>query len=280
MIRQRGSHHTVLAGRCFCAAALLFAALAVNGCRKRVDVQAPSLDLPGPVEDLTAIRGDDTVWLNWKMPERATDKRKLKAEITVCVCRRDNDSDVCADAREPFALAPGTAGSFSELLPAALSAGAPRPLYYFINPKNHNGYSAGLINRVVTLAGAQPSPVEGLIAERERDGVLLRWTAANPEKESASTVIKLYRSHVPSGNTDENPPTPSASQPETVLEVSGASGQAFDEGARIGESYEYRVQRVARVSVNGRVLELAGLLSAPERTHGSNSSASSQAVSR
>jgi fibronectin type 3 domain-containing protein len=39
----------------------------------------------------------------------------------------------------------------------------------------------------------------------------------------------------------------------------------LDKDIRFGESYEYRAQRVARVTVNGKTLELAGPLSPPER---------------
>jgi hypothetical protein len=44
-----------------------------------------------------------------------------------------------------------------------------------------------------------------------------------------------------------------------------ASGRALDSDIRFGESYEYRAQRVARVTESGQTLELAGPLSAPIR---------------
>src|SRR5580692_8294559 len=140
--RQKTSKHNS-ALMCAGAAAVLLSALALNGCRKTVTAQPPSLDLPGPVHDLLAIRGDNTIWLNWKMPERTTNSRPIKEGITVQVCRRDGISDNCADAGDPFVLAPGASGSFTELLPAAQSSGPPRAISYFIELKNRDGKSAG-----------------------------------------------------------------------------------------------------------------------------------------
>ena len=44
-----------------------------------------------------------------------------------------------------------------------------------------------------------------------------------------------------------------------------APDRALDKDIRFGETYEYRAQRVARISVDGRTLELDGQLSAPVR---------------
>lgn len=229
-------------------AALLLSILALNGCRKTVTVPPPSLALPGPVRDLLAIRGDSTIWLTWTMPLTTTDNREIKGDITASVCRRDGISGICADAGKPLTLAPGASGSFSELLPPALSSGPARALYYFVKVENVNGKSAGLINRVATLAGASPSPVRDLTAVSEDDGVRLTWTPAPPGEEDG-TVIRLFRTPLPSD------PAP---QPGPLFDVNGDSEQAVDQHIRNGESYEYRAQRVARVTVNGQVLELAG----------------------
>jgi fibronectin type 3 domain-containing protein len=50
---------------------------------------------------------------------------------------------------------------------------------------------------------------------------------------------------------------------ETLLVEEGAEqGRAMDTTIRFGESYEYRAQRVSRVAVEGKTLELAGEFSA------------------
>lgn len=48
-------------------------------------------------------------------------------------------------------------------------------------------------------------------------------------------------------------------------EAGKGSCRALDSSIRFGQVYEYRAQRVARVTVEGKTLELAGELSAPVR---------------
>ncbi len=50
------------------------------GCGTPGAPQPPSLNLPAPVEDLSAIRTGDQVALTWTMPRRNTDKTLLKQE--------------------------------------------------------------------------------------------------------------------------------------------------------------------------------------------------------
>jgi fibronectin type 3 domain-containing protein len=52
---------------------------------------------------------------------------------------------------------------------------------------------------------------------------------------------------------------------QTLLVGPDAAGRALDKEIRIGETYEYRAQRVARVTVGSKTMELAGPLSAPVR---------------
>jgi len=193
----------------------------------------------------------------------------IKSEIIVRICRQDNMTGPCADAGKPFLLAPSATGSFSEILPAALASGTPRALYYFVELENRNGQSAGLINSVATLAGAPPSPVRGLTARMSNGVVLLCWAPAKPGEEPDSTVIRAYRKFLTQGpeKQEQRQQTLQSKQPEqnSVLEFSPASGCTVDKNIRLGESYEYRAQRIARVNVKGSALELAGYLSEPVR---------------
>jgi fibronectin type 3 domain-containing protein len=50
-----------------------------------------------------------------------------------------------------------------------------------------------------------------------------------------------------------------------MVDAGGQTGRALDKEIRFGQTYEYRAQRVARVTVDGQTLELAGELSAPVR---------------
>jgi hypothetical protein len=58
-----------------------------------------------------------------------------------------------------------------------------------------------------------------------------------------------------------------APQPEpleqNLLIEDGSQGRALDKSIHFGETYEYRAQRVARLTVDGKALELDGELSPP-----------------
>jgi hypothetical protein len=203
------------------------------------------------------------------MPKKNTDKLLLKDDVPVRICRKEG-----ARACEPaggLQLAPGVAGAFTETLPPVLAAGAPRSLSYFVELRNHIGRSAGLSNATLVLAGEAPAPVSGLVAEVRKDGVVLHWTP-----DSKKDAIRLQRKLL----TPEPAAKPKqqqgllAEKPEPVeqrllVEADEQAGRvpdrALDKDIRFGQIYEYRAQRVARLTVDGQKLELAGPLSAPVR---------------
>ena len=253
--------------------AVLVAGLTLAGCGTPAAPQPPSLNLPDRVTDLSAVRAGNQVSLTWTMPRKNTDKLLLKSNVAVRVCRREGTGGCDAAGVELF-LAPGAAGAFTETLPATLTTGPPRPLDYFVELRNRHGRSAGLSNPAQVLAGQAPPPVIGLTAEVRKPGVVLRWTALGAARESSTTEIRLHRQLL----------TPPAAKPHTGLlapqpeplgenllvascapEERAGSCRALDRSIRFGQSYEYRAQRVARVTVNGKTLELDGEFSAPVR---------------
>jgi hypothetical protein len=231
--------------------------------------QPPSLNLPAPVSNLSAVRTGDEVALTWTLPTKNTDKIALKGNITVRVCRNQTSSTSC-QAAATLELAPGTEGTFTDTLPAPLASGSPRALTYFVQLDNRKGRSAGLSNAAETLAGEAPTPIAGLAASMRREGVLLNWSAAPPG--SSPSAVRLVRKRL-SPNT-EKPASQKGSQgllappvepAERTLLVDTAAPpvRALDSDIRFGETYEYRAQRVMRIAVNGKTLELAGALSSP-----------------
>jgi hypothetical protein len=238
--------------------------LLLAGCGTPGAPQPPSLNLPDRVTDLSAARNGNRVALTWTMPRRNTDKLLLSGIVAVRVCRREGSSanEVgCAPAGE-LQLAPGLKGSFTEVLPPSLSAGVPRPLSYFIELVNHKGRSAGLSNAAVVLAGEAPAPVAGLAAQVRRDGVVLRWTS-----DQSSTAIRLERTLLtappPGPHTGPLPATPEPAEQNLLVE--SPAGTALDKNITLGNTYEYRAQRVLRQSVDGKTLDLNGELSPPIR---------------
>lgn len=238
------------------------------GCRKPHVQGPPSPELRGPVRDLAAIRGGNKLWLGWSVPNRGTGKLAVNGSVNVLVCRRESLNGPCTTAGEPLLLARGARGSFSEQLPADLASGPPRALYYFVELLDRKGRSTGFSNSVVTLAGAPPPAVQGLTAQMTPKGVLLQWKPQAAGNSPATTVVLLRRVELITAPPTQATRQASAALPppaEKDLTVAGTSSQALDTDVRSGVVYQYRAQRVVRVTVDGQTLELAGLYSSPAR---------------
>ncbi len=249
-----------------CAVTSVFTACGMPGAP-----QPPSLNLPVPVSDLSAVRTGDQVALAWTMPTKSTDKTLLKGNITVRVCRNESPSTSCT-AAATLELAPGATGAFTDTLPTPLASGTPRVLSYSVELDNRKGRSAGLSNAAQILAGQAPAGVTGLSAAMRRDAVLLRWNPAPAG--SPPTFIRMVRKRLsppaqkpaPQNITQGLLAPPAEPEEQTLLvEAEANTDRALDADIRIGETYEYRAQRVARVTVNGQTLELASALSPPQR---------------
>lgn len=260
----------------------LVAGMALTGCGTPAAPQPPSLNLPDKVTNLAATRAGDAVSLTFTMPRKNTDKLLLKGKIDVRLCR-EVGTGVCVSAGE-IELTPGEEGVLADTLPAELSAGAARPLSYFVELRNHNGRSAGLSNAAIVLAGQAPAPVAGFTAEIRKNGAVLRWT---PEGSSTETAVRLHRrllnppaakGTAESTETAEGgekqqgilAPPPEPVELSLLVEPNASgnpanAGRALDKSVRFGESYEYTAQRVARVSIDGQTLELPGAFTAPVR---------------
>lgn len=228
--------------------------------------QPPSLKLPDRVPDLDAVRAGNRVTLTWTMPKRDTDKVALKGPVTVVICRREENSaqNACQPAGQ-VSVAPGAKGEFADALPAAFASGAPRGLTYFVELKNRRGRSAGLSNAAVVVAGAAPAPVENFSTSPRKNGVALAWTAGD-----SSESVRLYRKLVSalvakSGKKKSEPLSAPRAPEEQKLLVDSDSGRALDSSVEYGDVYEYRAQRLVRVTVDGKTVELGGEITAPVR---------------
>jgi hypothetical protein len=251
----------------WCALAIALA-LAAAGCGTEGAPQPPSLNLPDKVTDLAAVRAGGQVSLSWTMPTKNTDKLLLKGDVAVRVCRRLDTAEDCATAGT-LELAPGAEGRFVDALPAALAAGNPRVLTYSVELENRKGRSAGLSNAAPVLAGRSPAAITGLKAEVRKEGVVLSWNTASEETDSMAVRLdrKLLTPPAQAKSQQGFLAQPAEPIERSLLVEAGASpaGRALDREIQFGNVYEYRVQRVIRVDVNGKTLELAGELSPPVR---------------
>ena len=254
----------------------------MTGCGTPAAPQPPSLKLPEQVQDLTAVRAGDVVTLHWTNPKKTTDHLLIQGSISAQICRMGS-AGACETAGQTSAM-PGAQTEFHETLPAALLAGEPRGIRYFVELKNTKGRTAGPSNMAEILAGSAPGPVAGLTAEVRADGVALHW-----DNGDAATTVRLHRKLLTlpvakdkSGKTSGQKPgqkTGLAEAPKEPIEsdlivekpAAGVRSGALDDTARFGESYEYRVQRVTRIKAGGTAqegeaaLELDGPFSTPVR---------------
>lgn len=235
-------------------------AIGMAGCGTPGAPLPPSLNLPDRVADLSAVRTGNQVALTWTMPKRTTDRVALKGDVAVDVCWREGAGG-CVPAGGK-SVAPGVAASFLGTLPDALTVGEPRPVSYYVELKNRLGKSAGLSNAAVVLAGQAPAPVTGLQAEVRKQGIVLRWNAAD-----AAESIRLKRTllDAPALKAKEGPLAPPAEAAALDLTVEHDGGVAMDKGIVFGRNYEYRAQRIARITSEGKTVELLGEVSAPVR---------------
>jgi hypothetical protein len=249
-------------------------ASALAGCGMPGAPLPPSLNLPVPVNDLSAVRTGGQVALSWTMPAKTTDKVLLKGNITVRVCRNESAESRCSIATT-LQLAPKADASFTDTLPSPLASGPPRVLSYLVELVNRKGRSAGLSNSAAILAGEAPPAIENLSAQMRKDGVLLHWASAPTE--SSPVAVRLVRRLLtpPAKKSNQGPSAQPAEPLEQTLLVEAASpadhapdagpNASIDNSIRFGQTYEYRAQRVARIAVGGSTLELAGPLSPPLR---------------
>src|ERR1700757_1098900 len=111
--------------------------LIAAGCAAPAAPQPPSLKLPAPIDDLTAVRYGNEVRLHWIMPKRATDKVLLKGAQEARICRAIENSPCEVAANQSFK--PGASADFIDHLPSVAASGPARPLTYTIELLNING---------------------------------------------------------------------------------------------------------------------------------------------
>jgi len=243
-------------------------ALLLSGCGQTGTPQAPSLQLPTPVSDLTANRVGDRVTLTWTMPRRTTDKLPLKGLQPVQICRRVDDEPCLTVGTVSYEV--GKAASYDDSLPADLTSGSPRLLSYSIDILSLHGRSAGASNIVYTAAGSAPPAFLHASAEITANGVLLQWQPASlPGIDHKVNIERTLLSSPAPSRPEANPATLSpfggGGQPlikEQTLTVrmppEADPGKALDPDAAFDRRYSYRISRVMTVSIEGKSIDVAG----------------------
>jgi hypothetical protein len=232
------------------------------GCGSPGAPAPPSLNLPTPVLNLSAVRIGNSVHLAWTMPTHSTDRIALQHPVKVQVCRA-LEKGHCANVGS-LSLEPGKEGAYGDDLPADLIQGPDRLLRYEVFLNNHAGKSAGPSNVAYSAAGVSPPAVAGLTSQVRGDGVLLGW---QPVAESGGAVFfRIERLQLDAPARQETPKSPlapavpAASQTMVVHGKEGGDpGHAIDASALFNQRYRYSLERVATVAVSGQSVEVQGL---------------------
>lgn len=233
------------------------------GCRKPHTGMNPlAPHRVGPIRDLTGIRVGDTISLNWTTP--LIEKAAANGSLNFPVCRLEGEASECIQAGPPLLLPVGVTGTFAEALPASMAAGNPRLAYYSVEVLDAQGTPTGLANRVPVLIGAPPGPVEDLTAEMTEKGVVLRWTPESAGPGTGLTTIRLRRTEgvdpvATQAMRDGLVPFPK--RPEVELTAKDEFATTIDPQVRQTEIYQYRAQRVFRMTVEGQTFEMDGQFS-------------------
>lgn len=242
--------------------AALVLALLIAGCGMPGAPLPPSLNLPTPVKDLRAVRTGNLVSLTWTMPKRNTDQLLLKLPVRVRLCRTENPADsICRTQAGELTVEPGKTASWTEQLPAMLASGKPRLLSYYLLLENARGRAAAPSNLAHIVAGEAPAEVTGLEATVRKGGVELRW---KPVAGDAAQIRIERLLLTPSAHKKKSGPFDAPAEPlrqNLQLVEQAARARALDRSAQVDQSYQYRVQRVARIELDGETFELDGKFS-------------------
>lgn len=215
----------------------------------------PSLELPRPVNDLTAVRKGDRVLLSWSQPVSTTEHQNIRRPGPTLVCRAVGEYPMrnCGQPVKKLSAAelhwtPARAGrpaqaTFEDALPAAMQS-ATQFGVYAVEVLNPHGKSAGLSNQApIPLAPALP-PVKELRAGVTPDAVLLRWTAP-PRPGSFANMSYFFRVY-------RKPPEAATYTLLGEVPLNGGAESFPDRSFEWEHSYQYKVTGVNRVQLAGR----------------------------
>ena len=221
--------------------------------------QPPSLRVPKPVDDLTAMRKGGQVLLTWTPPTQTTDGENLKHVGTTEVCRGVNDFPMIHCDEKVATLndaqvehwTKGTMAArkdYTDTLPASLETKSPLEYAtYALNDLNPNGKSGGLSKQVrVPLAPTLVAPA-GLAAKVTAEGVVLSWTGVKPEV--ANPALHYFYRVFRRSATDDQKPELIAGE---VAVADEETSSFVDRNIEWEQNYAYRVAGITQIQQPGK----------------------------
>ncbi len=187
----------------------LIVCMGLSGCAAIGPPLPPSLELPKPPSDLHAARKGDKVRLTWTVPQRTTDRQRVRYLGDTRICRSlDTAIKQCetpvGEAAPPADFASGQKASakklsatFTDTLPSQIEQEhATGFAAYAVEALNKAGRGAGLSNQVhVALVPTLP-PFGDFSAKVVSDGVLLSWrcqSVPGAKREHVRHLFRIYR---------------------------------------------------------------------------------------
>ena len=273
------------------------------GCASPGPPQPPSLHLPDFASKLQAQRVGNEVRLTWLTPANTTDGVAVRGSVTAVVWREISQNRSAAQPMSQcspvkrMTVAPGLA-ELTDVLPDDLSTGAATLLAYRIELLNDRGRSSGRSDAVYAAAGGSPAPVGPLTISSRRGAALIEWQA-QPGATTGEASMEIHRTpaasagrpkqitseptrptgvptHGPAGSLKAPAKTPFSAGKEPAGDITltveakqdGAAKVAnpkgtLDRTVRDGESYVYVAQRVNKVILQAKDLEIRGVASPP-----------------
>ena len=186
---------------------LLLAAAALvwlSGCASIGPPLPPSLELPKAPSDLRAARKGDKVTLTWTIPERTTDRQRVRYLGKTQVCRLDPPLKQCDAAigevapPSDFAETNKTGAkklpaTFIDTLPSAIEQANPGGFAtYAVEVLNAAGRGAGISN-LVRVALVPTVSFRDFSAKTVSQGIFVSWRCAAVPGARESGVKHLFR---------------------------------------------------------------------------------------
>lgn len=240
------------------------------GCGLAATPQPPTLWLPRPVRDLQATRAGNEVQLRWMMPRHTTDNVELRGPQRAHICwvqEQDFSTDfhdkLCRGAGDASFI-PDKPAEFAAAMPPDLGQGQPGAVAFFVELESPAGKTAGPSNAAWVATGAAPPAVTGLELQTVPDGVVLHWNKAAAEPQLTMRIQRTLMKLPGTAKPNQKNGAPPVEEQTLEVDLSRAdSGGALDRDAALDHVYRYTAQRVLRVAIHGRTLELASALSKP-----------------
>jgi hypothetical protein len=245
--------------------------LLLGGCGNPGPPEPPSLMLPAPVHDLSALRTGNAILLSWTMTGRTTDKLLLKKDQTVSICRAVANGP-CLRVGQILAL-PDKPAHFEDTLSVALTGNRAQLLRYEVRLLNHAGRDAGVSNSAYSATGTAPPAVQQVSAATTAKGILIRWTAIGVQTlppSDARLWASLQRERLPSKEEKAQPTRAETAagvpQPlQQTLEAAETAGpgawapeQTLDANAILNRTYRYSVQLMQQERIDGHLITVRG----------------------